>query len=164
MRWPVVLASRNRPSPLARTRRTWSRGSGPPMVVVVTAMVVVVAGRVVVVVAAAAVVVDAGTVVVAATVVVVDGAVVVVEGTVVVVLEASTGTVMLGSSTKGSAGSGRPAIATPARPPTAITASANGHDLRMRSAKLAAHSQPRAGGFTSLDDASRRLASNLSRS
>ncbi len=46
--------------------------------------------------------------------------------------------VLFGSSTKVSLGVGRPAMATPARPPTTITATAKGQDLRMRSVKLPA--------------------------
>ncbi|HEY0520469.1 MAG TPA: hypothetical protein VGC84_13325, partial [Ilumatobacteraceae bacterium] len=37
--------------------------------------------------------------------------------------------VMLGSSTNGSLAAGRPAMATPARPPTTTTATANGQDV-----------------------------------
>src|SRR6478735_483603 len=93
---------------------------GATVVVVVGAAVVVVAGTVVV---------EAAGVVAAARVVVVDGSEVVVEAAGDVVLVATE--VMLGSSTNGSLGSGRPAIATPASPPTTITTIANGHDLRI---------------------------------
>jgi hypothetical protein len=56
-------------------------------------------------------------------------------------VESATATVTPGSSTNGSARSGRPAMATPASAPTMITARANGQDLRMRHAKLPAHSR-----------------------
>jgi hypothetical protein len=140
-----VLESLKRPSPLASTNRTWSRGNGPAIVVVVAASVVVGASVVGVVVASIEVDVAAAVIVVVAMVVVVTGVVVMVEMTSDVEL-ATIGTVMLGSSTNGSAGSGRPAIATPASPPTTTTAKANGHDLRMRCAKVPAHSRPRPGG------------------
>ena len=45
--------------------------------------------------------------------------------------EGPTATVTLGSSTNSSLGVGRPAMATPATAPTAMTARANGQDLRM---------------------------------
>ena len=104
-------------------------------VVVVGATVV----AVVVVVVPGVVVGGAPEVDVAAAVVVLAGRVVVVAGcefagVTVVVVEPPIGTVMLGSSTNGSAGTGRPAMATPAKPPTAMTARANGQDLRMSSA------------------------------
>jgi hypothetical protein len=94
---------------------------GATDVVVVGATVVVVVGTVVVV---------AAEVVVATRVLVVDGSEVVVDASAVDVAVAVT-VVTFGSSTNGSLGSGRPAIATPARPPTTITTIANGHDLRI---------------------------------
>ena len=124
----MLPASRKRPSPLAITTRTWARGNGPGMVVVVGAVVVVAA----VVVVGAAVVVDSGNVEVAAIVVVVAASEVDVVDATSVVDEDCSLPVLLESSTNGSLGTGRPAMATPARPPTTITARANGHDLRMR--------------------------------
>ena len=86
-------------------------------------------------------------VVVGATVVVAAVVVVVLRGTVVDVVEVDVVVatpVLFGSSTNGSLGVGRPAIATPARPPTTITARTKGHDLRMRSVKLPANLVPAA--------------------
>ena len=118
-RWRAPAA----PDREATDRGWWS--SAPP---VVGATVVVVVGAAVVVVAGT-VVVEAAVVVAVARVVVVDGSEVVVEAAGDVVLVATE--VMLGSSTNGSLGSGRPAIATPASPPTTITTIANGHEIRV---------------------------------
>ena len=80
-------------------------------------------------------------VVAAVVVVVVGGFVVEVDTMTSVVGATAEGTVMVGSSTNGSLGTGRPAMAMPAIAPTTITATANGQDLRMRPAKLAAVSK-----------------------
>src|SRR4029078_6113632 len=76
IRSAVMPASRNRPSPLAITRRTWSRGRGPAITVVVGCAVVVgtsvVLGATVVVSATTVVVVASAVVVVAASATVVD--------------------------------------------------------------------------------------------
>ena len=110
------------------------------MVVVVAASVVVGAAVVVGGTVVGAIDVDAGAVVVVSIVVVVAGSDIDVVEPPTDVDEVDLATVTLGSSTKGSIGTGRPAIATPTRPPTTITARPNGHDLRMRSVKLAARS------------------------
>src|SRR4051794_4666292 len=150
MRSAVVLASRNRPSPLASTNLTLSRGNGPGILAVVGVAIAVGASVVGTVVGAAVVtvVVAAGSVVVvgAAVDVVGSGAAVVAAPAVSATTDVDDGdstTVTAESSTNPSLGCGRPAMATPATAPMAMTARTNGQDLRMRPVKLPADSRHR---------------------
>jgi hypothetical protein len=110
---------------LAITSRTWSRGKRPEMGVVVGVSVVVGALMV------GATDVDAGARVVAGIVVVATGSEAEIVEATPDVDEVDSVSVMRGSSTNGSLGTGRPATATPARPPTTITTRPNGQDLLM---------------------------------
>lgn len=132
IRSAVPLASWNRPSPLAITKRTWLRGRGPPGTVVVGAAVVVGGSVVVGAAVVGATEVDTGTDVGTAIVVATTGSDVEVAEVPTDVDGADSATLIPGSSTNGSLGTGRPAMAKPARPPTTITTRANGHDLRIR--------------------------------
>jgi hypothetical protein len=100
------------------------------MIVVVGAALVV-GASVDATVVGAAVVVASAVVVVTSIVDVTGAADVVVSAGTVDDEEGPTATVTLGSSTNSSLGVGRPAMATPATAPTAMTARANGQDLRM---------------------------------
>jgi hypothetical protein len=115
------------------------------MIVVVGAAVVV-GASVEATVVGASVVVAAAVVVVTSVVDVAGSADVVVSAGTVVDVGGSTATVTLGSSTNSSLGVGRPAMATPATAPTAMTARANGQDLRMGPVKLPAHRGDRQRG------------------